>query len=688
MASSRDPADEDVSNVDNLLSLGPIQPTNIDYPKTSFSGKDYRFQERWYHQYDWIEYSISKDAAFCFPCRIFGRMVSCSEPVFTEEGFRNWKKATGTTGKLEKHAISRAHKLSKERMISKKTITPVNVQLSKMEAERMSKKQTEKAENRHIVEVLFDVVRHLCLQSTAFRGNDESESSNNQGKFLEEVKFVAKYHKPLKDWLDTHPGNVTWLGHDVQDEMIEIIAQAVIEIIREYIVDSKYYSVMCDEVTSHKHSYMSIVIRYVHKYSIHERVVSLSHVISMTGKSLGDIIIEKLNSLNIPLINMVGKGFDGASNMSGKEKGVQKILTDAGASNSVFFHCFGHCLNLVLGKCAETISDVKDVFEIIGAIYSVMEGSPKRINVYESKLKAAGVVKGRTALLSFSDTRWTARVDNLSALLNSLPAILATLEELASEESTCRGLLTQIGSFAFLVKCIVLKSAFERSRYASDYLQREDMDMTTAVDSIITLKHNLKAMRTESAFNAFISDAKETATTCGTATDFTESRKRKLPKKLSDGQTVLEATFSYAHSNNPLPSEDPKTTMRRIFYYPFIDLILAELDARFSVDSCTIMKNMSAFSPKRWGQECEVCIRELAAKYQLDEDSTYLEYTLFRDSPQFNQLLETTGSGSRTPVLPTCLELFQNSIVDHLYPNLFELVKKDMLCDSSDHCML
>ena len=68
MASSRDPADEDVSNVDNLLSLGPIQPTNIDYPKTSFSGKDYRFQERWYHQYDWIEYSISKDAAFCFPC--------------------------------------------------------------------------------------------------------------------------------------------------------------------------------------------------------------------------------------------------------------------------------------------------------------------------------------------------------------------------------------------------------------------------------------------------------------------------------------------------------------------------------------------------------------------------------------------------------------------------------------------
>jgi len=115
--------------------------------------------------------------------------------------------------------------------------------------------------------------------------------------------------------------------------------------------------------------------------------------------------------------------------------------------------------------------------------YSVMEGSPKRINVYESKLKAAGVVKGRTALLSFSDTRWTARVDNLSALLNSLPAILATLEELASEESTCRGLLTQIGSFEFLVKCIVLKSAFERSRYASDYLQREGMDMTTAVDS-------------------------------------------------------------------------------------------------------------------------------------------------------------------------------------------------------------
>ena len=111
----------------------------------------------------------------------------------------------------------------------------------------------------------------------------------------------------------------------------------------------------CDEVTSHKKSYMSIIVRYVYQNVIQERVVGLKNVLSLKGKSLADIIIEKLVVLQIPLQNMIGKGFDGASNISGKDNGVQQHLSESGATLSLYFHCFAHCLNLVLGKTAETL---------------------------------------------------------------------------------------------------------------------------------------------------------------------------------------------------------------------------------------------------------------------------------------------------------------------------------------------
>ena len=75
----------------------------------------------------------------------------------------------------------------------------------------------------------------------------------------------------------------------------------------------------------------------------------------------------------------------------------------------IYFHCFAHCLNLVLEKCAETFPVVHDVFSTIGSIYKVMEGSSKRHAVYEVNLKRFSIKDGSTALRGFSDTRWAAR---------------------------------------------------------------------------------------------------------------------------------------------------------------------------------------------------------------------------------------------------------------------------------------
>ena len=121
----------------------------------------------------------------------------------------------GKEGKIEKHIKSRMHQLSRERAISRRTLTPINVQFSEAEALNASRKEQEKKENREIAAVIFDVVRHIALQGEAFRGHDETSTSLNQGKFLEEIKFLAKYHAPPQKWLDSHPENVSWLSNDI-----------------------------------------------------------------------------------------------------------------------------------------------------------------------------------------------------------------------------------------------------------------------------------------------------------------------------------------------------------------------------------------------------------------------------------------------------------------------------------------
>lgn len=73
----RDPATETVTESvrKQIVTLGPIQPMDVIFP--SSGPRNLRFQRSWYAREDcttWLEYSVSKDAAFCFVCRCFGSL--------------------------------------------------------------------------------------------------------------------------------------------------------------------------------------------------------------------------------------------------------------------------------------------------------------------------------------------------------------------------------------------------------------------------------------------------------------------------------------------------------------------------------------------------------------------------------------------------------------------------------------
>ncbi|KAK6196150.1 hypothetical protein SNE40_001432 [Patella caerulea] len=46
----------------------PAQPCVVNSPKTKFGKQICSFQSKWYTDRSWLEYSVQKDACFCFPC--------------------------------------------------------------------------------------------------------------------------------------------------------------------------------------------------------------------------------------------------------------------------------------------------------------------------------------------------------------------------------------------------------------------------------------------------------------------------------------------------------------------------------------------------------------------------------------------------------------------------------------------
>jgi len=73
------------------------------------------FLSAWYEKWDWLEYSVKVDAAYCCTCRKFssrclfqsqGRRV---DQAFTLKGYRDWKHATEAQEGFPRHAHSKDH---------------------------------------------------------------------------------------------------------------------------------------------------------------------------------------------------------------------------------------------------------------------------------------------------------------------------------------------------------------------------------------------------------------------------------------------------------------------------------------------------------------------------------------------------------------------------------------------------
>ncbi len=94
---------------------------------------------------------------------------------------------------------------------------------------------------------------------------------------------------------------------------------------------------------------MAIVFRYELKGKPVERFWSFFKSPNLTGEALSEILLNELNSLLSNTEKLIALTYDGASALSGKEKGVQTRIKEV-YKNAHYVHCYAYQLNLIIEK--------------------------------------------------------------------------------------------------------------------------------------------------------------------------------------------------------------------------------------------------------------------------------------------------------------------------------------------------
>ncbi|XP_060201355.1 uncharacterized protein LOC132629917 isoform X3 [Lycium barbarum] len=362
------------------IQKGPCQPMNHYFPKTQFGKKKKtmrQFHPGWFkgRHSKWLEYSISKDVAYCLCCYLFknehdvrGNMGD----AFTKKGYKGWNKAKE---RFKTH-------IGEVNSIHNKCFNMMIDLINQSQSIRTSfdkRKEKDKNESRHRLGASIDVARFLLRLGLPFRGHDESISSTNRGIFLELLQWYGAMNQEVGSIiLQNAPKNEMMCCPKIQKDIVDACAKETIKAIIEDL-DGDYFGILVDESKdiSHKEQ-MALVLRYVDKKGeVIERFVGIVHVNDTSARSMKETIYSFLSDHSLSPSQIRGQGYDGASNMQGELNGLKSlILRDTPSAYST--HCFAHQLQLTLVALAKKNIDVDDFFCIVTNVLNIVGASYKR----------------------------------------------------------------------------------------------------------------------------------------------------------------------------------------------------------------------------------------------------------------------------------------------------------------------
>ena len=394
-------------------------PASFVYPKREFGKKNpvkRSFQSSWFAKWTWLHYCENADVVFCHTCVLALKQkkmqLNRGDTSFVSKGFSNWKDAT--IG-FRNHESSISHKEALQVSVLPNTCSDIGDMLSKQHADM-------KKLNRECFLKILSNIQFMARQGLVFRGDGDEVDSN----FMQLLKLRGRDDPRIEAWIQRETDK--YVSHDMQNELLKIMALSILRRIAGCISTSKFYCIMCDECmdTSNREQ-LVICIRWIdQQLQPQEDFISLYKIDDISASTIVATIKDALVRMNLALSRCRGQCYDGAATMMGTRNGVAKQLSDE-ENRTVFIHCYGHALNLAVGDSVKCSKLLKDALEITFEVSKLVKYSPKCDVIFE-KLKDH-LAPDTPGFRVLCPTRWTVRANSLQSVLDNYSVLQELWEE-------------------------------------------------------------------------------------------------------------------------------------------------------------------------------------------------------------------------------------------------------------------
>lgn len=238
-----DPNIKDDGMKREIIAKGPCQPKG---PFRRDEKQNNRcFSESYYYKMSkagvqlpraWLCYSPTKNFAYCEPCWLFANRSASSFNEAWINGISDW---VHLSDRIKTHEYSREHLnacIALQLWRSEKTIdTKLNKEIDRM-----------KNYWKNVLHRIVNTTITLATCNLPFRGHRESTEKFNSGNFISVIQLLAQYDPVLKELLEKGKGCHKYLSHQIQNEIIQLIAIKIEEDIVKEINDAPFFSIIID----------------------------------------------------------------------------------------------------------------------------------------------------------------------------------------------------------------------------------------------------------------------------------------------------------------------------------------------------------------------------------------------------------------------------------------------------------
>ncbi|KAK0153405.1 hypothetical protein N1851_004914 [Merluccius polli] len=399
------------------------------------------------------------------------------------------------------------------------------------------------------------------------------------GLFLSMLSYTIKKDPELANVVKTIPRNATYTCHDMQNELIRTLSDVVTEAIVEEVGDS-YYTLKVD-------------VKIYQLCFVTEHLLCIATAQKGDTQTLTDTVLTELNKVGLDCSKILSQVYDGASVISGKRGGVQKILQERFGREIPYVHCLNHQLHLVVvyAMCAGPSTNS------VGSQWLLCIIKACILNVFWSRDGQGILPLSQSFFKSF---------DDIKSILTDADTVQDYGAEMRMEAK-------------FHVPCQLNPESLLYWTNQTSF-SREFTDLLTGLSVVASATACVKQLCCDEEFRKVLDAVTATSESLRPG-----PKRRHIESTQIDGSIVMGPTGAHRDRCD----DDLKTELRRL-YYDTIDSVVGEMERKFSERNSQLASALAALNP-----EADNFLDVKAVKHILDLSQSFVIDSEFEVAKEF-----------------------------------------------------